>query len=116
MSYTTEQLTEYNQLKREVRFFELQRNKKGWLYAFGLCFAFACMIKLLGLLKALLREEAFTSWLQRQQWGELLFHMAFGSVLLYLGITQRIYHRLINKKRAMHNLLLEHPDLEKPAS
>lgn len=116
MSYTDQQLRAYNKLKAEVLLFEKERKRKGWRYALGLCLLLAFALKGLGLLSALYQDKDFYQWVDQQDWVELLLHIIFGSLLLYTVIAQRIYHRLINKKREQHNLLLEYPDLEKATS
>lgn len=116
MSYTNQQLRAYNQLKAEVLLYEKERKRKGWLYALGFCLLVAFVLKGLGLLWALYQKEEWQLWLEQQDWVEILLHVFFGSLLLYIVMVQRIYHRLINKKREQHNLLLEHPDLEKATS
>lgn len=116
MSYTNQQLRAYNQLKAEVLLYEKERKRKGWLYALGFCLLVAFVLKGLGLLWALYQKEDWQLWLEQQDWVEILLHVFFGSLLLYIVMVQRIYHRLINKKREQHSLLLEHPDLEKAAS
>lgn len=116
MSYTDQQLRAYKKLKTEVFLYENERKRKGWLYALGLCLLFAFVLKAAGLLHALYEKKDLQLWLEQQDWVEVLLHVFFGSLLLYIVIVQRIYHRLINKKREQHNLLLEHPDLEKAAS
>lgn len=116
VSYTNQQLRAYNQLKAEVLLYEKERKRKGWLYALGFCLLVAFVLKGLGLLWALYQKEEWQLWLEQQDWVEILLHVFFGSLLLYIVMVQRIYHRLINKKREQHNLLLEHPDLEKATS
>lgn len=116
MSYTDLQLREYNKLKAEVLFYERELRRKRWLYAFLWGVAVALLFPFFSLLHALVDKEDISAWVRGYNWVKVPLNTLLASLLIYFVVVQKTYHRLINKRRAQHHLLLEHPDLEKAVS
>ena len=104
MTETTE-VVKYEELQKEVTFYEKKVKQVGW-----------STIRLILVIALIFTIGGFFFEAIVEKWDSLLFHLLFWSLIYYIVRIQKNYHRLINKKRELHNMLLQNPTLAKMAA
>ena len=116
LSYTSEEFTHYQELKEEVLLYEHRLKKRVGSFFLLIGFMIGLGLAVLSFLDAWAEGKGFGQWATSYNWLNLFVTSLFTTLLYYFVHSQKNMHRLINKKRELHNLLLDHPDLEKAAS